>query len=47
MMHSTATRLGSPPRLAVAGVASAKVRLREAKERLRPGEMPRVEQSGG
>ena len=47
MIQRTATRLPSPPRLAVAGVASARVRLREANDRLRAGEMPSAAQSGG
>ena len=35
------------PRLAVAGVAKARVRLREANDRLRAGEMPIVALSAG
>ena len=35
------------PRLAVAGVANARVRLREANDRLRAGEMPIVTHSTG
>jgi len=39
-MHRTATRLRSPPRFCVAGVARAKVRLRAGKERALLGVMP-------
>lgn len=47
MMHSAATVLPSPPRFSVAGWASASVRLRLAKDRLRSGDMPRATQRGG
>ena len=40
MIHRTATRLRSPPRLVVEGVARAKVRLRAAKDRLRWDDIP-------
>ena len=46
-MQRTATRERSPPRLEVAGVARARVREREGKERERVGVMPRVRQRGG
>jgi hypothetical protein len=39
-MHRAATKLRSPPKFCVAGVARARVRLREGNDKARVGEMP-------
>lgn len=39
-IHNTATSERSPPRFCVAGVESARVRLRDGKDSARLGEMP-------
>lgn len=46
-IHNTATRLRSPPKFCVAGVAKARVRLRLGKDKLRDVEMPIAWQRNG
>ncbi|RBR00598.1 hypothetical protein VDGD_20033 [Verticillium dahliae] len=46
-MASAATALTSPPRFSVAGIASARVRLRDAKARARRASMPMAKQTTG